>query len=638
MRTRQKFLSILLTLCMVFVMVPITVFAAERYGINVNNVPITDANASDVLGDGTVFYDAETNTLTLEDAEISGDFSGSAAIYATKADLTIMLEGNNKITSGNFGIIHTTGTLTFRGEGVLTVNSDGDAVRAAEIIVDGTTLNMQTTDGCGLYATVDNDSGKGSVSILNGASVTGDCKGFVVYADGTKGISISESTVTADVEYDGTVIYTWNGPLSIINSNVTVENSAQTIHPSIWATEISISDNSEVTATVSGETNAVFTPAILTVENSSLTAESPYISVWSNEDMEIDNGTVKTTCTGDYDYVTDSLHSEGTLTIEGNSDVLAIGGIWGTKGVIVSPAEGNKVDVKVGIKENGEEGTKHLEGSPYGEITTLDSYDVIGGYTYVHIKNHTHVYNREITDEKYLKSAADCETPAIYYKSCICGAFSETEGTFTNGEATGHDWGEPEWSWSNDGQSVEVSFTCKNDSSHVEKPTVSIDSTEKTPATCTEAGTTTYTAKVTFNGQGYASFKDVDDIDPLGHKVKKVDGNAPTATKPGNIEYWYCSVCDTYFKDEALTIEITKEQTILAPTGEEKPEPSEPEENPPAPTDPPQENQDKTDETTGSPQTGDSSNLALWFSLMGVGAAGLGGVLLLQKRRRSKAE
>ena len=101
--------------------------------------------------------------------------------------------------------------------------------------------------------------------------------------------------------------------------------------------------------------------------------------------MKIENGTVKTTCTGD--SVFESLHSEGTLTIEGNSDVLAIGGIWGTNGVVVSPAEENKVDVKVGIKEDGEEGTKHLEGSPYDETTTLDSNDVIGGYTYVHIKN-----------------------------------------------------------------------------------------------------------------------------------------------------------------------------------------------------------------------------------------------------------
>lgn len=39
-----------------------------------------------------------------------------------------------------------------------------------------------------------------------------------------------------------------------------------------------------------------------------------------------------------------------------------------------------------------------------------------------------------------------------------------------------------------------------------------------------------------------------------------------------------------------------------------------------------------------NPQTGDSSNLALWFTLMGVGAAGLCGALLLQKRRRSKVK
>ena len=134
----------------------------------------------------------------------------------------------------------------------------------------------------------------------------------------------------------------------------------------------------------------------------------------------------------------------------------------------------------------------------------------------------------------------------------------------------------------------------------------------------------------TFNGQEYTSFKDVDDIDPLGHKAEKVDGDAPTATEPGNIEYWYCPQCDTYFKDADLTEVITKEQTVLAPTGEA--EPSKPEETPSALTDPPQDKPDKTDDTTESPQTGDSSNLALWIGLM-LASCGVLGMLFYRRKK-----
>lgn len=46
---------------------------------------------------------------------------------------------------------------------------------------------------------------------------------------------------------------------------------------------------------------------------------------------------------------------------------------------------------------------------------------------------------QKIADEKYLKSAATCESPAIYYYSCECGAKSEE--TFTVGTASGHVYG-----------------------------------------------------------------------------------------------------------------------------------------------------------------------------------------------------
>ncbi len=149
-------------------------------------------------------------------------------------------------------------------------------------------------------------------------------------------------------------------------------------------------------------------------------------------------------------------------------------------------------------------------------------------------------------------------------------------------------------------------------------------------------GCTALTAiHVPCGADGYTAAKGwPEDKVQIGHKAEKVDGKAPTATEPGNIEYWYCPQCDTYFKDAGLTEVITKEQTVLAPTGETKPEPSKPDETPAAPTDPPQDKPDKTDDTTGSPQTGDGSDMALWIGLM---MASCGGVLGMLFYRRKKA-
>lgn len=67
-----------------------------------------------------------------------------------------------------------------------------------------------------------------------------------------------------------------------------------------------------------------------------------------------------------------------------------------------------------------------------------------------------HAYINEVVDAKYLKSAATCESAAIYYKSCICG--KTDSDTFTSGNPLGHNY-------SADASNYK-SLTCKNDSSH----------------------------------------------------------------------------------------------------------------------------------------------------------------------------
>lgn len=47
-----------------------------------------------------------------------------------------------------------------------------------------------------------------------------------------------------------------------------------------------------------------------------------------------------------------------------------------------------------------------------------------------------HVFDQEVASDMFLASAASCASPAVYYKSCVCGQIG-TE-TFTYGEASGH--------------------------------------------------------------------------------------------------------------------------------------------------------------------------------------------------------
>lgn len=51
-----------------------------------------------------------------------------------------------------------------------------------------------------------------------------------------------------------------------------------------------------------------------------------------------------------------------------------------------------------------------------------------------------HAYTREVVDEKYMRTAADCFSAAVYYKSCECGAFDSGKDaeTFTNGTKLQH--------------------------------------------------------------------------------------------------------------------------------------------------------------------------------------------------------
>lgn len=109
-----------------------SVLISTNYGINVGGTVVTSDNATDVLNNNTVSYDASDNILTLDGATISG------AISTERDNLTIKLKGTNTITTTNSygvnGIISdkNTGTLTFTKEGAnasLIIGSNVSVIR-----------------------------------------------------------------------------------------------------------------------------------------------------------------------------------------------------------------------------------------------------------------------------------------------------------------------------------------------------------------------------------------------------------------------------------------------------------------------------------------------------------------------------
>ena len=121
--------------------------------------------------------------------------------------------------------------------------------------------------------------------------------------------------------------------------------------------------------------------------------------------------------------------------------------------------------------------------------------------------------------------------------------------------ATGHEWGEPVWSWTGV-ETAEATFTCTNDASHTETVKAVISS-ERVEPSCEEAGSVTYTASVSFNGKSYTDVK-TETLEALGHTpgeaVRENEVAATCETDGSYDEVVYCTVCHKELSRETKTV------------------------------------------------------------------------------------
>ena len=228
---------------------------------------------------------------------------------------------------------------------------------------------------------------------------------------------------------------------------------------------------------------------------------------------------------------------------------------------------------------------------------------------------------------------ATCETAgtSAHWKCDVCGKlFSDVEGkTETTMEkltipATGHAYGAPVWKW-NDDFTASATFTCGNDTSHVETVNAAVTNEVTTEATCKADGVRTYTAKVTFEGKEYTDTK-TEVIPATGHDTELVGAKDATCTEDGYTGDEVCKVCQTVVKQGEVIPALGHDYKDgkCSRCGAEEPT---------TPVEPGKPQQPEKPTTPDTPATGDESQLMLWVSGMLVCALGAG--LMLRRKKEN---
>ena len=123
--------------------------SVESYEIFIAGIQVTELNKDDILGDGTVSYDAETNTLTLNGADIEAEGEG----LSTQIDeVIIKLEGENSIeVPEGFGI-YSDASFTITGPGSLSVTSKFEALNGSLVIEGGAKVTADSQTRSALWS------------------------------------------------------------------------------------------------------------------------------------------------------------------------------------------------------------------------------------------------------------------------------------------------------------------------------------------------------------------------------------------------------------------------------------------------------------------------------------------------------
>ena len=423
-----------------------------------------------------------------------GTFMKSAAIYAEEA-LTITVGGTNDITGASGSNAALSENHGIYVDGDLTINGDG-------------TLNAQSgTSGRAILSTKN--------MTIDGASVKAEGEGDAVYA--SYNLVIKDGAVEAAGKY-GHGICAVEGSVTIDKGTVTASDSEDSTGGTcgiLAYTDITINGGTVNASSVSGR--SICTKKDIVINNGIVTATGAEGICSFEGSVTINGGTVEATgneygiCYGTY----------GTAVNINGGTVTATGKEKGIDGTVINSVQG------VGYTDlAGTEGETVIPVSADGQ--TLGAYKMVKfPYTHVHsftqflkwvwdgIKsavawiacetNPDHVMTTDVPSAIDTVDEPTCtEDGYIYHVATIdvAGKIYTTVNVETL-DQLGHDWGEPEWTWSDDCSEATATQTCGR-CGETRTETADIAETEN------EDGSVTYTATVTLDGVTYTDTKTVE--------------------------------------------------------------------------------------------------------------------------------
>lgn len=232
----------------------------------VDSERVTSSNFEDVLGDGTVSYDVDTLTLSLNNAALNAAHKrASAVIYQDDdRDLTITLTGSNSITAPSSKVaIYTKGDLHITGDGMLNASSPSTSYEKHLI------------------------HSLGSITINGGCDITASSRSYVLFAGADLTIADS-SSFTVDPEK---ISATSTGKVIAVAKALTVKDNASLsstggTYPAIDASSLVLNGGSIHAAN-----------AGVTVKPSGSVAGQPAITVTT---VTIHDGLLETSSEGTY--------------------------------------------------------------------------------------------------------------------------------------------------------------------------------------------------------------------------------------------------------------------------------------------------------------------------------------------------
>lgn len=570
-RIWNKVVSIFTAILLVVGLVPnttITALAAETNIVYVGGVALTGSSGSITYAttneNGEVITEGATadnynikwdgSTLTLRNATIKESVSmdtstliAGAAISVLNqsgdANLTITLEGDNTIAEVGKGIYVLASST---GGATLTITGGG-SLNASGSVNSGIYVQSNTGNGTlaitGAKVTASSSKGANGVHIqcgvssnasltVNGGSLTATATGsnsginFLfgsgVSGSGTPSLNVSNSAIVK-ASGDTGGITSNSSPVTPSGTGIVFNNGTGTVYGNVTLQEdITINQ---------GESLTIRDGASLNTGNNKVTVNGGTL----NGEDKI-TGTVKYTPS-----ITTASLPEGKVNEEYATSLSANG----SEPITWNVTDGN-LPTGLNLSTNGKiTGIPTAPGDYVFTVTVSNDAGSVSKELTIHVKDVDPIYSIQNSGDINFADAIEGYTPEV--KTIMI---------------------------TNDGnQPITLNQPVSSESFEVgtlSKTTLSVGETAEftvQPKTGLLAGSYDEDIKITGTNNGKSVSTKVNVKFNVKHNAVKVERKDPTCTEKGNIEYWYCEACRKYFQDEALTKELKQEETILPATG-----------------------------------------------------------------------